>query len=433
MADLILAVGWVAAGLLLGWWLGSRRRPGPGRGIESEAPSALRPKEAVSPPAQDQPSTGQAQIRQALDDLRLGVIVLDAGGEEIYRNRAAGRYATRRHGNAIVDAALERVVQGAMIGRSLEEAVELYGPPAESLLVQASPTGDGDSVGGVVAVIEDITEARHLDRVRRDFVANVSHELRTPVGAMIVLVDALSDSDDPEVIQRLTDGLQQEADRLAQTIDDLLVLSRLESGPIEVRETTDLASIARMAVERVTEAATARAITVAVNRTFDGPILVDCDPGQLVSAVANLLENAIKYSDGGATVTLRLSIHDGTVHTGSAPSGGTHEPLGVLSVIDSGIGIPERDLARIFERFYRVDTARSRETGGTGLGLSIVRHAVMNHGGTVSVDSIEGRGSTFTIHLPISPAHPPTDRFEADELLPAGNGTSMSGDEGTMH
>ncbi len=431
MADLLLAVGSVAAGLLLGWWLGSRRLPGPG--LDAEAPSARRPREAVSPPARYDPSTGQAQIRQALDDLRLGVVVLDAGGEEIYRNRAAGRDATRRHGNAIVDAALERVVQGAMIGLSLEETVELYGPPAQSLLVQASPTHDGDSVGGVVAVIEDVTEARHLDRVRRDFVANVSHELRTPVGAMTVLVDALSDSDDPEVIQRLTDRLQQEADRLVQTIDDLLVLSRLESGPVDARETMDLASIARRAVDRVTEAATARSIPVAVNRTFDGPIPVDCDQGQLVSAVSNLLENAVKYSDEGDTVILRLGIDSRRVDIGSGPSDGTHEPVGVLSVIDSGIGIPERDLARIFERFYRVDTARSRETGGTGLGLSIVRHAVMNHGGTVSVDSIEGRGSTFTIALPLSPAPLHTDRFEVDDLLLAGNGTTTSGDEGTMH
>jgi two-component system sensor histidine kinase SenX3 len=428
MAELIIALAAGASGVVIGWWLGSHHD----REDKGDTGSGPHQEAAAPPVAVPEPPVEWAQIRQALDDLRLGVVVLDAEGEEIYRNRAAGRYATRRHGNAIVDAALERVVQGAMIGLSLEEAVELYGPPAKSLLVQASPTHEGDSVAGVVAMIEDVTEAHHLDRVRRDFVANVSHELRTPVGAMTVLIDALSDSDDPEVVQRLTDRLQQEAGRLVQTIDDLLVLSRLESGPIDVRETTDLASIALMAVERVTEAATARSIKVAVDRTFDGPILIECDPGQLVSAVANLLENAIKYSDGGATVTLRLGIHDRTVDAGSGPPNGAHEPLAVLSVIDSGIGIPERDLARIFERFYRVDTARSRETGGTGLGLSIVRHAVINHGGTVSVDSIEGRGSTFTISLPVSSARLQTDRFDADNRLPAGNGTTTSGDDGTM-
>ncbi len=429
MAELLIAVAAGGAGVLLGWWLGSRH----GGADKADIRTGLPPEAIGQAAAMPEPAGERAQIRQALDDLRLGVVVFDAEGAEIYRNNAARRHTTRRHGDAIVDAALERVVQGAMIGLSLEEAVELHDPPAKSLLVQASPTHDGEAVGGAVTVIEDVTEARHLDRVRRDFVANVSHELRTPVGAMAVLVDALGDSDDPEVIRRLTDRLQHVTDRLMQTIDDLLVLSRLESGPIEGREATDLVSIVRMAVERLATTATARSITVAVNRTFDGPILIDCDRNQLVSAVANLVENAIKYSYEGATVTLRLGIHDGMEDGEAGPFDGGHEPLAVLSVIDSGIGIPERDLARIFERFYRVDTARSRQTGGTGLGLSIVRHAVMNHGGTVSVDSIEGRGSTFTISLPLSPASLKSDRFDADNLLLAGNGATTSGDEGTMH
>lgn len=430
MAELLLAMGSVAVGLLLGWWLGSRRRLGPG--FDAEARSVPRPKNVVSSPAQSDQSMGKAQIGYVLDDLRLGVVLFDIDGVETYRNRVARQYATRRHGNAIVDAAVERVVQGAMIGLSLEETVDLHGPPANCLLVQASATHDAGVIDGVVVVIEDVTEARSLDRVRRDFVANVSHELRTPVGAMTVLVDALSDADDPEVVERLTDRLQQEAGRLAQTIDDLLILSRLESGPIDGWETMDVSSIARLAVDRVSEAASVRSIIVSIDHSHDGPILVDGDRRQLVSAVSNLLENAVKYSNPGGTVTVRLGIDRlGDLEPGSFDP--SREPVATIAVIDSGIGIPERDLNRIFERFYRVDTARSRETGGTGLGLSIVRHAVMNHGGTVSVDSVEGRGSTFTIVLPPSSARLETARPDADELLLTGNGNSAAEDEGTVH
>ncbi len=376
-------------------------------------------------------------VAKALADLRLGVVVFDGQGEELYRNLTAEEFKTARHGNALTEAAIERVVEGALIGLSLEESLDLYGPPQRSLRVQASPSLDGDQITGVTAVVEDVTEARHAERVRSDFVANVSHELRTPVGAMSVLAETLADCDDDAVAARLTARIQREAVRMSQTIADLLVLSRLDAGAVTASDTTDLASVVSMAIDRVSEVATQRGVDIVVDNTESGPVLVDGEQGQLVSAVANLLDNAIKYSDvpyfdplgisepvGGsrrasderldATVTVSLAIEGG--------SSSTDRPEAVMSVADQGIGVPEADLNRIFERFYRVDNARSRDTGGTGLGLSIVRNTVMNHGGTIDVDSVEGRGSTFTVRLPLSPAQLQLDSTPTQTDVEAGNG-----------
>ena len=351
-------------------------------------------------------------IERALADLRLGVVVVTAKGEVDYRNNQALRYATGRHGDALVEAALQRVIDGALVGLSLEESVEVYGPPARSLLVQASPTYDQGSISGVVGVIDDVSEVRHIDRVRSDFVANVSHELRTPVGAISVLAETIAEAEEPEVIARLADRMQREASRLGATIDDLLALSRLESGPVAEPETIDLVSVATMAIERTTEVAQQQGVTIELQSRGGRSVLIDGDQGQLVAAVANLIDNAVKYSDSGHTVTVEVGVAaDGGAADGSETGGNelgetsSRAAVAELAVVDAGIGIPERDLDRIFERFYRVDSARRRGTGGTGLGLSIVRHALINHGGTVRVTSAEGQGSTFTIQLPLSAAH----------------------------
>ena len=346
------------------------------------------------------------QLTHALDDLRLGVVVYDERGRERYRNRVGQQFAVARHGEALVEAALERVASAARIGLSPEEEVKLYGPPARILLVQGSPLRDGKSISGVVATIEDVTAARHLDQVRSDFVANVSHELRTPVGALSVLAETLAHTDDPEVRQRLSQRVLCEAERLSDTIEDLLVLSRLESDRDEPGETFDLVSVVTSALERTAESSSQRSVNVVVDRRFDGPILIDGRFGHMVSAVANLIENGTKYSSTGSRVTVTLDIDNGT-----------DRPVGVLLVSDDGIGIPEKDQARIFERFYRVDSARRRETGGTGLGLSIVRNAVSNHHGSVTVESVEGRGSTFTVQLPLSPTQLQAERLDVDDLL----------------
>jgi two-component system sensor histidine kinase SenX3 len=246
--------------------------------------------------------------------------------------------------------------------------------------------GGSDRLGVLVA-IEDVTDRLRLEAVRRDFVANIGHELKTPVGAIGLLAETLAAEDDPDVTRRLAERMTGEAHRVGRIIDDLLHLSRIEAEEQKVREAVTVQAIVDEAVERVRTVAEARGISIATTgvgrrHTLRGDRL------QLVSAIANLLENACKYSDEHSTVQLS-STTDGTWIE--------------IAVRDEGIGIPTVDLERVFERFYRVDRARSRETGGTGLGLSIVRHIASNHGGEVTVASAEGEGSTFTLRLPSGP------------------------------
>jgi len=242
-------------------------------------------------------------------------------------------------------------------------------------------------VVGALAMVEDVTEKRRLDSVRRDFVANIGHELKTPVGALSLLAEALEDESDIAEFRRLTASMQREALRMGQIIDDLLDLSRIEAEESPVREPVPAHLVVDHAVERVRTMADHQAIQLDVV-AVDPTLTVVGDRRQLVNALDNLLENAVKYSDAGSAVRV------------SATSSGS---LLAIEVEDHGIGIPTRDLERVFERFYRVDRARARDTGGTGLGLSIVRHVAYNHGGEVSVTSQEGRGSTFTLTLPVGP------------------------------
>ena len=271
----------------------------------------------------------------------------------------------------------------------MTQTLELAGPPPRQLLLRALPLRHQEECLGAVAVVDDVSERRQLEAVRRDFVANVSHELRTPVGALALLGEALSEEADPEVVSRLARRITAEADRAARMIEDLLDLSRIEGGGPVPRQKVSVEGLVAAALERSRPVADLRGVHLrgsvsgAVGASLMG------DESQLVSAVANLVDNAVKYSDAGASVLVCARMVDACVN---------------ISVRDRGIGIPRRDLQRIFERFYRVDRARSRDTGGTGLGLSIVRHVATNHGGDVSVESEEGEGSTFTLHLPAGSA-----------------------------
>ena len=260
------------------------------------------------------------------------------------------------------------------------------------------PLDDPES-GGAFLVIEDISERQRLDSVRRDFVANISHELKTPVGALGLLAETLLDEDDPEVSRRLIERMQREAFRVARTIDDLLQLSQIEASEPPEREVVGVDLLIDDAVDRTRAAADMRSVDLVVT---DAPadLAVVGDRRQLVSAIANLCDNAVKYSDPHSKVELR------------ARRAG---PWVEIDVIDQGIGIPARDQERVFERFYRVDRARSRDTGGTGLGLAIVRHVVQNHDGEISVSSREGDGSTFTLRLPAGPADAPHPTEEPED------------------
>jgi two-component system sensor histidine kinase SenX3 len=240
--------------------------------------------------------------------------------------------------------------------------------------------------GGALAVVEDVSERLRLEAVRRDFVANVSHELKTPLGAVSLLAETIDGEDDPQVVARLARRMGAEAERLSRIVDDLLDLSRIESREGIPSTPVPVAEIVAEAVRPLVEVAQGLGVTLDVVDVRPG-LEVAGDRRDLVSAVANLVDNAIKYSDEGDVVSVRVAEGAGTVE---------------IAVEDQGVGIPGRDLERIFERFYRVDRARSRSTGGTGLGLSIVRNVAVNHGGSVRVQSLEGHGSTFVLELPVA-------------------------------
>ena len=340
------------------------------------------------------------RLRAVLDELETGIVVCDRGGEVVARNRAAAAFAAARHEEALVSRAVAELLERARAGEAGAQSVELATHPRRAYHVEAAPVveageepepGAGAGAGavlgtgavlGAVACVYDITDQQRTDAVRRDFVANLSHELKTPVGALSLLAEALgaeSSGDDEALVSRI----REEAQRVARTIDDLMVLSYVE-GEAPLDEPVDVGAVVAGAVERISEAAGQRRVEVrAPDPAPSAPMRGS--PVQLESAVFNLLDNAVKFSEPGGTVELEVARHDGGV---------------TVSVRDRGIGIPRPEQDRIFERFYRVDKARSRLTGGTGLGLAIVRHAVLNHGGKLEVDSREGEGSTFTIHLP---------------------------------
>jgi two-component system sensor histidine kinase SenX3 len=326
------------------------------------------------------------RIVGALDALADGVLVVDSEGNEIARNLAAERYRDARHGDALAQHAVERLIEGALQGHRGEEELTLFGPPRGVLQVTAVPLRDtADELVGAAAFVRDITEPRRVENVRRDFVANVSHELKTPIGALGLLAETIGESDDVAVIQQLADQLVKEADRLARIVDDLLDLSMIEAQESPTRETVAIHMLLDEAADRLIPMALAHGIPLRTTEVDPDAVMV-CDSRQLVSAITNLLDNAVKYSEPGGEVVLGAELEDDRV---------------VIVVSDLGIGIPATDLERIFERFYRVDRARSRATGGTGLGLAIVRHVAAAHGGDVAVSSVEGEGSTFRLSLPL--------------------------------
>jgi len=335
-------------------------------------------------------------LRSAADQLELGVVVVDRAGSIVYRNRAAAAL-NGTHVGVIVEDNIERALAAARQGRRVDDLVELHGPPRVALQLVAEPMPSGFAV----ATVEDVSERTRINMMRTDFVANISHELKTPVGAIAVLGEALIGETDSDVIDRVAGRMITEAHRAVGAIDDLLELSRIESGPL-LEEVVNLDDVVAAAIARGHAVDAPKGVAV---DSFDGSpsVRVRADGRQLVAALGNLVENAVKYSDPGGSVQVRTRVNGRAIE---------------VMVVDHGIGIPQRDLDRIFERFYRVDRARSRTTGGTGLGLSIVRHVASNHGGEVLVSSEEGEGSTFVLRLPISLVvdddHPEPDRADAE-------------------
>ena len=332
------------------------------------------------------------------------VVVVDEAGQEVMRSEAAQRFVAARHSDAIAAAAIDEMLADACRGEASARELQLYGPPREVLSLTAQPLVESGLIAGAMVVIRDMTDARRTDEVRRDFVANVSHELKTPVGALGLLADTIAVGGDEAVIRPLAERIGREADRLAQIIDDLLDLSIIEAQEAPDRETVPVAMIIDQALDRARPGADAAGVPLAAAEV-PAVLALRCDRRQVVSAVTNLLDNAVKYSEPGARVSVSAAaLADDWIE---------------IAVSDEGIGIPSRDLERIFERFYRVDRARSRATGGTGLGLSIVRHVAQAHGGEVVVESTEGVGSTFRLRVPAQ-SGPQVSLFE-DAPTPRGS------------
>jgi two-component system, OmpR family, sensor histidine kinase SenX3 len=443
-------------------------------------------------------SSDAIRLRRSLDTLTQGVVLCDENGTVIYRNGRANALMVSRHGDALAAQAVTDVLEDAWHEGSAERTLDLYGPPRRTLQVRARQIDDGRRPLGVIALIEDVSERRRLEEIRRDFVANVSHELKTPMGALGLLAETLVSEPDPDVAQRLAGRIHNEAFRVSRIIDDLLDLSRIESEEAPPREPVLVNLVMADAIERVRATADQRGLEIVLHEPSP-PVAVLGDRRQLVSAMHALLENAITYSYDNSKVVVTgvaqrfnpnlshpsvigeaggkadyaspdfltgeypavaaddapvekdasavapvfvpeildqysplgqsapgasaatgttaptmpgpptVSAEGDAAGTGPADSSAATSPNWRieerdnvrLSVQDHGVGIPARDLDRIFERFYRVDHGRSRDTGGTGLGLSIVRHVANNHQGWVDVESREGEGSTFTLVLPI--------------------------------
>jgi two-component system sensor histidine kinase SenX3 len=323
---------------------------------------------------------------QAVDKAGQGLVVCDRDGRVLCRNALARALGNARDGDLLADKAIEAALGRALEGSGHEETLDLYSPTRHTLEIRAYPLGLPGAPSGAVALVDDVSELRRLEAVRRDFVANLSHELKTPLGALSLLAETLDSEEDPDVVARLTARVGAEATRFARLVDDLLDLSRIEAGGMGPLVPVPLSALIEEGVEGFLEQAAARGIEL-IMAPVDRDLLVLASRRDAVSAIANLVDNAIKYSEPGGTVRV------GTERRGTRAC---------VLVRDEGIGISDRDQERIFERFYRVDRARSRSTGGTGLGLAIVRHVAAYHGGEVAVQSVEGEGSTFTLCLEVA-------------------------------
>lgn len=306
--------------------------------------------------------------------------------------------------NNVIHATLEAQTLGIKAGAPLpypqlvklvSSARESAQPVESSLELATGITGEAVAVsaraailtdGSVLLVIDDVTEAQRLDETRRDFIANVSHELKTPIGAISLLSEALTDADEPAMVKKFASDLHSEAQRLAHLVQDIIQLSRLQGTEVaKTAQPVDLSSVIEEAVERNRVLSETRKVKVKVDSPKGVSVLGDRE--LLVTAIKNLIENAINYSEEGSQVGVGLRHRYG---------------VAAIAVADNGVGIAPEHQERIFERFYRADPSRSRQTGGTGLGLSIVKHIALKHLGDVQLFSQPGTGSTFTFRVPIA-------------------------------
>ncbi len=363
--------------------------------------------QAEAPP-RPEPEVDDGLVR-TLAVLRSAAVVLDDADHVVRASAPAYALGLVRGGRVAPPAIRDMIAQVRRDGVIRDEELELDRAPVGrgTLLVQVRVA----QVSGrhLVVLAEDMTQARRLEAVRRDFVVNVSHELKTPVGALSLLAETVQDAaDDPEAVRRFAGRMQSEAQRLSALVHEIIELSRLQvAGALGPLAMVDVDAVVAEAVDRARTAAAAKHVRIEVGGDTGVQLFGNHD--LLVTAVRNLVDNAVAYSGEASRVGVGVREQGDLVE---------------IAVVDEGIGISADEQERVFERFYRVDAARSRQTGGTGLGLSIVKHVAADHGGDVTVWSRPGRGSTFTIRLPRVP-----DQDPGTHEGPTGTGTVTGADE----
>ncbi|MEO8093807.1 MAG: ATP-binding protein [Pseudolysinimonas sp.] len=324
-------------------------------------------------------------VDEVIDSLEAAGIVLDSSNNVIKASTAALAFGLVWNQALVHEQLVALVEQVRRDGVPMSQELNLTrGPFGEAqLYLQVRVARLGNRF--ILVLADDRTESYRLDDVRRDFVANVSHELKTPIGAVSLLAEALaSASNEPAEVKRFAKRLSQESERLANITAEIIELSRLQSGdPLASADRVSIDAVIAQAVDRNRVAAESHRISLVASGKVRAEVFGD--EQLLVTAVHNLISNAVQYSPDGSRIGIGVTASNGVVE---------------ISITDQGVGIPDDERDRVFERFFRVDAARSRNTGGSGLGLSIVKHVVQNHGGDVRVWSQQGRGSTFTIRLP---------------------------------
>ena len=312
--------------------------------------------------------------------------------DEVLHSTVSARSMNIVRGSRIIEETVLAIVRESRqrsteLCRDIDVPATTTGRTAQHLTVRVGPL---DAHGNIVLVVDDRAPLLRVEQTRRDFVANISHELKTPIGAIAILSEAVEGAaDDPEAVRHFAGRLNKETARVSEMVSQIINLSRLQSDqPMMTPQQVDVCHVLADAVERNRELADSREVNLVVKAEPD--LEIQGDPAQLTDAVSNLIHNAIVYSNPRA----RVAVSSRLVHDVDGDRAD-------IAVADNGIGITDDDQRRIFERFYRVDYARSRDNGGTGLGLSLVKHIAQAHGGSVDVWSKVGQGSTFTLSIPL--------------------------------
>ncbi|MEC8334807.1 MAG: HAMP domain-containing sensor histidine kinase [Actinomycetota bacterium] len=349
------------------------------------------------------------QLIAALDSLNYGIAIYGQDDQLIHTNPYASSLLSGVHSGALIADAIDELFQTRDGQEVIDQELDVFDNSHPSSVTHSRKKTfyiilrelsiEGNQIGSVVT-IEDISEQERLESVRRDFISNISHELKTPIGAIALLTETLLGEPDTDLVQKFAPNILQETERLSETIDDLLSLSRIEHGSTDSFNQIDILKCIEQAIDRVNIFAKQNEVTVLTSFP-PAPVHLFGDELQLISAFYNILENSVKYK----------RINQGNVHLTVQQLDDFIE----VKISDNGIGIPTKDLDRIFERFYCVD--RSHSGSGVGLGLAIVRHVIVNHEGVIRIESTEGVGTTFFIQFPINSVEPKSEKGHASVSL----------------